>query len=242
MAAAAALAVAVPATATEPGAGSAYGADAHVSLLPNVLGPGGLTVNTGALAASDTAGPTTATTIDAKLQGLVSTKVITSSAKHDATDGTVTATASLVDVALPVLAALAGRTPTASVLSSQCHATADGITGSSDLAELNLGKIGSVSAATPNLTVGIPGVLQVIANEQIHHSDGSLTVNALDIKLLGKGLAGALGSGDIVLASATCGPATTVTSATAPTTPEVSVVPAGAPETGDGSLATVIVH
>ncbi|HEX3786158.1 MAG TPA: choice-of-anchor P family protein [Pseudonocardiaceae bacterium] len=240
-AAATALALAVPATAIEPGAGAAYGADAHVSLLPHVLGPGGLTVATGELAASNTSGPTTASTVDAKLQGLVSAKVITSASKHSTEDGTVTATASLVKVALPVLAALAGQTPTASVISSRCQATSTGITGSSDLADLNLGKIGSISAATPNLRIGIPGVLQIIANEQIHNADGSLTVNALHIELLGPGLAAALGSGDIVLASSTCGAATTV-STTAPTVPEVSVVPAGAPQTGDGSLATVIVH
>jgi hypothetical protein len=252
MAVAAALVVTVPANATAPGAGSAYGASVDVHLLPNVLGPGGLTVSTGKLAPSSTSGPTSASAVDAELRGLVTAKVITSSARHDTGDGSVTANAALVDAALPVLALLAGGTPKASVISSQCHATANGITGSSDLADLSLGRIGRVSASTPNLTVGIPGVLKIVANEQIHHSDGSLTVNALHITLLGPGPVSALGSGDIVLASSTCGPATTVstppTSPTGPTTtatptaPEVSVVPAGAPETGDGSLATVIVY
>jgi hypothetical protein len=54
-----------------------------------------------------------------------------------------------------------------------------------------------------------------------------------------------------VLASSTCGPAiavsTTPTTPSAPTTttptkPEVRVIPAGAPETGDGSLATLMVR
>lgn len=252
MAVAAAFVVAVPANATGPGAGSAYGASVDVHLLPNVLGPGGLTVSTGKLAPSSTTGPTSASVLDAALHGLVTAKVITSSSRFNPGDGSVTSNAALVDAALPVLAPLAGGTPKASVISSTCHATAGGITGSSDLANLSLGRIGTISASTPNLTIGVPGVLKVVANEQIHHSDGSLTVNALHITLLGAGPLNALGSGDIVLASSTCGPAAAVTPPTSPsapaspvstpTKPEVSVVPAGAPETGDGSLATVIVH
>lgn len=256
LALAAAVAVAVPANATAPGSGSAYGADVDVHLLPSVLGPGGLAVSTGELAASSTSGPTSASALDAALRGLVTAKVITSSSRHSTTDGSVTSNAAVVDAALPVLAPLAGSTPTASVISSQCHAGANGITGGSDLAEVNLGRIGHISASTPNLTIAVPGVLTIVADEQIHHTDGSLTVNALHIRLLGPGLAGALGSGDIVLASSTCGAATTIstppTSPTAPTgptrpsgpstKPEVSVVPAGAPQTGDGSLATEIVH
>lgn len=251
---------------TGPGEGSAYGASATVSVLSGVLGPAGITVDTGRLAATNTAGPTTASAVDATFKGLVSAKVITSSANHDNANGNVTASAKLVHVALPVLAALAGRTPTASVISSRCHATSSGITGASDLADLDLGRIGHLSVATPNLRIGIPGVLQVIANEQIRNADGSLTVNALDITLLGGTLTGAVGSGHIVLASSTCAPAasqpggsgptttqtapsmpappsgTTAPSAPAPGSGEVSIVPAGAPETGDGSLATVIVH
>jgi hypothetical protein len=112
----------------------------------------------------------------------------------------------------------------------------------------------------------------VIANEQIHHSDGSLTVNALDIKLLGGKLLKAVGSGRIVVASATCNaaaaavapptqsptPSPTTAPTVAPPTPsasplpthsapvtpprEVKVIPIGAPQTGDGSLAAVVVH
>ena len=132
------------------------------------------------------------------------------------------------------------------------------------------GASATVSVATPNLTLGIPGVLEVIANEQIHNPDGSLTVNALDITLLGGGVTGAVGSGHIVLASSTCAPVdpsadpagptatkTVPTQASGPTskaatTPvpgdnsgvisQISVVPVGAPQTGDGSLATAIVR
>jgi hypothetical protein len=274
----AAAMMAIPADAADaaPGTGSAYAADANVSLLPGVLGAHALAVSTGQLAPSNTQGPTSASTVDATLKGLVSAKVLTSSSQHNG-DGTVVSKAAATQVALPVLRGLAGATPTASVITAQCKSTEDGITGSSDLADLDLGKIGHISAATPNLKVGIPGVLQVIANEQIHNADGSLTVNALDIKLLGGALK-AVGSGRIVIASATCAaattqpttppssgptssptptpapPSTTPTSSSAPTAtplptesatpapPQTVVVPVGAPETGDGSLATVVVH
>ncbi len=264
------LVAVAPADAAVSGAGSAYGANATVSLLSGVLGPTGLTVDTGRVAAADAAGPTSASAVDASLKGLVSAKVITSSVSRDDAHNTLTAGAKLVQVALPVLATLAGRAPGASVITSTCHATTSGITAASDLADLDLGRLGHVSAATPNLKLGVPGVVQVIANEQIHNADGSVTVNALDITLLGGTLTGAVGSGHIVLASSTCapvhavgdaggsGPTTTrtptPTRTPAPTptstrsgapgasTGQVSIVPVGAPETGDGTLATVIVH
>ncbi|MCU1679476.1 MAG: hypothetical protein JWQ81_215 [Amycolatopsis sp.] len=232
-----------------PGTGSAYGASASVSLLPGVLGDKGLTVDTGKLAPSVTTGPVSASIVDLPAKGLLTAKAVTSTAKHSVDTGAVTATAAIVDATLPVLAPLAGSTPKARVISAKCASTADGVTGSSEIAGLDLGRIGKLPvAAPPNLALGIPGVLQVIVNEQIHHSDGSLTVNALHIKLLGGTLTNALGSGDIVLASATCGEATTPPTIppTAPVTPvpagpgQVTVVPAGAPQTGDGSLATVI--
>jgi hypothetical protein len=240
-----------PATAdtADTGLGSAYGAEATVSLLPGVLGAKALAVTTSKLAASDTAGPVSASTVDATLKGLVSAKVITSSSRHNEAADTVTSTADLVHVALPLLAAVAGRTPTASVIRAQCHATADGVTGSADLVDVDLGRIGEVDAATPNLVVDVPGVVKVTANEQIRHTDGSLTVNALHIQLLGGTLTEAVGSGDIILSSATCAklattPAHVITTTPAPagdTPAQVMVVPAGAPETGDGSLATVFV-
>jgi hypothetical protein len=241
-----------PATAatTDSGHGSAYGADASVSLLPGVLGAKGLAVTTRELAASNTAGPTSASTVDATLKGLVSAKVITSTARHDDAEATVTSTADLVHVALPLLAALAGTTPTVEVVKAQCRSTTHGITGSSDLVDVDLGRIGDLSAATPGTTIDVPGVAKIIADEQIHHADGSLTVNALHIILLGGTLTRAVGSGDIVLASATCAkvaaaPPTTTTTTTPAPAPgpagQVRVVPAGAPETGDGSLAAVVV-
>ncbi|MFI5606070.1 choice-of-anchor P family protein [Amycolatopsis sp. NPDC051903] len=56
------------------------------------------------------------------------------------------------------------------------------------------------------VALGPVNVATLILNEQIHNPDGSLTVNAPHLKLLG-GVVGALGSGDVILSSATCGPA-----------------------------------
>ncbi|HWD06987.1 MAG TPA: choice-of-anchor P family protein [Amycolatopsis sp.] len=251
------LAAATPAAvAADAPAGSAYGASASVSLLPGVLGDKGISVDTGKIAPSNTDGPTSASVVDVPLKGLVTAKAITSSAKQ--ADSDVTSKAAIVDAKLPVLAALAGSTPKASVISSECTSTPSGIKASSKLVGLDLGRIGKLPVGTaPNQKIGVPGVVQVIVNEQIKHDDGSLTVNALHIKLLGGKATGALGSGDIVLASSTCAKASGPSEPTEPTEPstptapakppasgpgQVTVVPAGAPETGDGSLATVIVQ
>jgi hypothetical protein len=246
------LATAAPsAVAAASPAGSAYGASASVSLLAGVLGAKGISVDTGEIAPSSTAGPTSASVVDVPLKGLVTAKAITSSAKQDGS-GPVQAKAAIVDAALPVLAPLAGSTPKASVISSECNSTAEGITASSDIANLDLGRIGKLPVGTaPNQKIGVPGVVQVIVNEQIKHADGSLTVNALHVKLLGGQATGALGNGDIVLASSTCGKVAPAvgTTPTAPAKPpaqgpgqgpgQVTVVPAGAPQTGDGTLAVV---
>jgi hypothetical protein len=252
-----------------------------------MFGSGKFGIDTGKLGASSSLGPTSASVLDTGLQGVVSAKVLTSSSHHNADSGGVTSKAALVKVSMPMLRASLGSAPTASVISSECRSTRDGVTASSNLADLNLGKLGDVSVATPNMRIGVPGLAEVIANEQIRNADGSLTVNALDIKLLG-GQASAFASGSIVLASSTCGttaslptpppvtnppttappstlPSSTPTATSVPPTSsspapsetpsapsssqsasgpggkEVTRVPIGAPETGDGTLATVIV-
>ncbi|MFC5291197.1 choice-of-anchor P family protein [Actinokineospora guangxiensis] len=242
---------AVAPAAAEPGAGSAFGASAKVSLLPGVLGDKGLTVDTGRLAPSSTAGPTEASLVDVPLAGLVRAKAVTSSAT--AAGGGVHSTASIVDVRLPVLAGLAGRTPTVRVISSKCTSGRNGVQGSATITDINLGSLGSLPLdGTPNQRLSVPGVLELIVNEQVKAADGTLTVTALRLKLLGGNSAG-LGSGDIALASSTCGkalttaPPTTTSPGTAPTTTvqprpkppggrQVVEVPVGAPQTGGAGL------
>ncbi|MCR6487526.1 choice-of-anchor P family protein [Amycolatopsis sp. OK19-0408] len=221
--------------------GSAFGASATVSLLPGVLTDSkGITVETGQLAKSASAGPKSASIADVPLKGLVTAKAIASSVVDGA--GSVAAKASVAEATLPLLAPVAGRVPSIRLISARC-ASADGhVTGSSDLANVNLGKLGTLPAATsPNQKLGIPGVAEITVNEQLQRYDGSLEVTALHIKLLGGKTTGALGSGDVKLASVTCGPSKE-RAPEAPPKPEgpgqVVVVPAGAPQTGDGSLAT----
>jgi hypothetical protein len=246
------LAAAVLATATTgvaaadgtgTGTGSAYGASAEVSLLPGVLkdiaGGKGITVESGRLAQSGGTGPASASAADAPLKGLVTAKAISSSTVPGT--GSVASKASIAEATLPVLAAVAGRVPSLRLVSARCAAADGHVTGSSDLAGVNLGRLGTLPAATsPNRHLGVPGVADIIVNEQLQRYDGGLDVTALHIKLLGGTATGAVGSGDIRLASVTCGPA----AERAPQAPpravppgQVTVIPAGAPQTGDGSLA-----
>ncbi|TDP91835.1 choice-of-anchor P family protein [Labedaea rhizosphaerae] len=247
-----------------PGTGHAYGAYAAVTLLPGVLTRDGLNLDTGVLAPSSTSGPASASVVDVPLRGVVTAQAITSSTSRTAT--TVTARAAIVDLRLPVLAAALGGTPSVQVLRAKCTGTGMGTAGSSEIAGVNLGRLGTVPVTgAPNQTIDVPQVARIVLNEQVKDIDGSITVTALHVTLLGGSVTGKLGSGDIRLASATCGmgPGTTTPPTTPPTVPstptvptppphqptvtpnapadqgghQVRVVPAGAPQTGDGSLA-----
>jgi hypothetical protein len=197
------LAGAAPASAA-PGDGSAYGVNVNVTLL------GQPAVQVGPLAAANTAGPTTNTVAGANAAGILTAGVITTEAKRDENSGAVTAKATTADVGLPLLKAALG-TVGVKIVEAVCTATQEGVKGSSTLADAKLGSIGTVDAnPAPNtqikVSVGLVNVATIILNEQIRNKDGSLTVNALHVKLLG-GVVGALGSGDVVVSSATCGPA-----------------------------------
>ncbi|MDT8909667.1 choice-of-anchor P family protein [Amycolatopsis sp. PS_44_ISF1] len=196
-----ALAGAAPASAA-PGDGSAYGVDVKLLGQPAVkLGP---------LAAASTTGPTANTAAGATVAGVLTAGVINTSAVRDDNSGSVTAKASVADVGLPVLQPALGAVGIKAV-EAVCTATQEGVKGSSTLADAKLGSVGAVDAnPAPNTQVkvalGPVNVATLVLNEQIKNSDGSLTVNALHLKLLG-GVVGALGSGDVILSSATCGPA-----------------------------------
>jgi hypothetical protein len=204
VAAAALLAGVVPAAAA-PGDGSAYGASVNVTLL------GSPAVTLAPVSASNTNGPTHNTLVSVNLPGILTTKVITTSAVRDSSTGAVKSTASTAKVGIPLLSAF-GKVG-ASLVTATCEAVQSGETGSTSLAGLSLGSTGTVGvnpAANTTLMVALPivgNVATIIFNEQIHNPDGSLTVNAIHIHLLGSGLLGTLGSGDVIISSATCGPA-----------------------------------
>lgn len=197
------LAGAAPASAA-PGDGSAYGVNVDVTLL------GQPAVKAGPLAAANTAGPTSNSLAKVDLPGVLTTGVINTEAKRDDNSGAVTAKASTADVGLPLLKAAIGNAGIKAV-EAVCTATQEGVKGSTTLVGANLGSVGAVDATpAPNTQIkvglGLVNVATITLNEQIKNKDGSLTVNAVHVKLLG-GVAGAIGSGDVIVSSATCGPA-----------------------------------
>jgi hypothetical protein len=197
------LAGAAPASAA-PGDGSAYGVKVDVQLL------GQKAVQAGPLAAASTTGPTTNSLAKVDLTGILSAGAVTTEAKRDDNSGAVTAKASTADVGLPLLKAALGDVGI-KVVEAVCTATQKGVEGSTKLVGANLGSIGAVDAtpaANTQVKVGLGGITiaTIILNEQVQNKDGSLTVNAVHVKLLG-GAVGALGKGDVIVSSATCGPA-----------------------------------
>lgn len=188
-----------------PGDGSAFGIEVNVSLA------GASVVDAGPFAAASTAGPTSDTAVSANVPGIVRAGVIRTSATKDSDTGAVTASASTADVTLPVLAAIGYVN--AKLITATCTATQSGEHGSADLAGAVLGRLGALAAhpaKNTTITIKLPGIGNVatlIINEQIGNKDGSLTVNAVHLHLLGGTGIGAIGSGDVIISSATCGPA-----------------------------------
>lgn len=189
---------ALPASAA-PGDGSAYGASASLSLLGGI-GP----ITAGKFARASTDGPNDDSLASADVPSVLSLGVINTAAHRDGSTGQVDSSASTADVKVGLLA---GNPITAKLVAASCVATEKGVSGSSTLTDLKLGKLGKVDASpAPNTKVELPGVLSVTFNEQIDNSDGSLTVNAIHVRLLGGALS-SIGSGDVIVSSATCGPA-----------------------------------
>ncbi|HKN53335.1 MAG TPA: choice-of-anchor P family protein [Amycolatopsis sp.] len=198
-----ALAGAAPASAA-PGDGSAYGVKVDVQLT------GQPAVKAGPLAAASTNGPTTNTLAKVDVPGILTAGAVSTEAKRDDDTGVVTAKASTAEVVLPLLKPALGDISIKAV-EALCTATQKGVEGSTKLTEANLGSLGTVPAAPAantelKVAIGAVNVATIILNEQTKNPDGSLTVNAVHVKLAGDAL-GALGSGDVIVSSATCGPA-----------------------------------
>ena len=200
---AALLVGAAPASAA-PGDASAYGAKLNVTLLGNPA------VNAEPFAAANANGPTQNTFAGVDLTGILKTGLINASASRDEKSGGVYSRASTADVRVDLLSKVTGKI-SAELVEAECTATQKGLAGKSKLAGVNLGKLGQVNAdpaANTVLDVQLAGIkiAEVIFNEQIKNNDGSLTVNAIHIKLL-QGKLGSIGTGDVIISSATCGPA-----------------------------------
>ncbi len=98
---------------------------------------------------------------------------------------------------------------TADFLQAHSLATCTGVSGDSNIANLQLAGQQIIVSGQPNQTVGVPGVLTLVIDEQTTSSSGgtkSITVNALDLTLV-NGI-------EIIVSSAhsdiTCGVNTTV--------------------------------
>jgi len=205
LAAVAALLAGVAPAVAAPGDGSAFGVQVNVTLT------GQPAVHVGPLAAANTAGPTTDTLASVTVPGVITTGVINTSAQKNPSTGAVTSTASTANVGLPLLSAIGAVSAT--LIKATCTATQSGETGSTTLTNATLGSLGALAvnpAVNTTIAISLPvvgHVATVILNEQIPNADGSLTVNAVHVHLLGGGGVGSLGSGDVIISSATCGPA-----------------------------------
>ncbi|WP_436497030.1 choice-of-anchor P family protein [Actinokineospora sp. HUAS TT18] len=188
-AAAALLLGATPASAA-PGDGSAYVADVAVTLL------GAPAVKVGPLAPSKTSGPTSAQLASINVPGIVSAGLVTSSATRDDATGVVHSKATLADVGL-TLAGLG----TIKAINVDCDASQAGIVGSTQLVDVKLLGVSVPVNPAPNTVITLP-LVTITFNEQIDNADGGKTVNGVHVKLNIL-----LGAGDVVLGSATCGPA-----------------------------------
>ncbi|MEV6713552.1 choice-of-anchor P family protein [Lentzea sp. NPDC051208] len=200
---AALLVGAAPASAA-PGDASAYGAKLDVTLLGNPA------VHAEPFAAADANGPAQNTFAGVDLTGILKTGVINASASRDENSGGVYSRASTADVRVDLLSKVTGKI-SAELVEAECTATQKGLAGKAKLAGVNLGKLGQVNtdpAVNTKLDVQLAGIkiAEVIFNEQVKNNDGSLTVNAIHIKLL-QGVLGSIGTGDVIISSATCGPA-----------------------------------
>ncbi|WP_329787470.1 choice-of-anchor P family protein [Lentzea sp. DG1S-22] len=200
---AALLVGAAPASAA-PGDASAYGAKLDVTLL------GSPAVNAEPFAAATASGPTQNTFAGVDLTGVLETGVINASASRDENSGGVHSRASTADVRVDLLSGVTGKI-SAELAEAECTATQKGLAGKAELAGVDLGELGRVDAepaAGTKLDVQLAGVkiAEVVFNEQVKNADGSLTVNAIHIRLL-QGVLGSIGTGDVIISSATCGPA-----------------------------------
>jgi hypothetical protein len=210
---------AAPASAA-PGDGSAFAVKVEVKALGAPL------VSAGPFASASTPSNPEGTLVDVSVPGVLSSKTLTTTAKRNDDTGEVSSSAAVEKLEVSLLKDLVGLIK-ADLVKAECAATQAGTSGKTTLVGLNAGKLADVAVApAPNTKIAIelPGVVGNIAtitfNEQINNKDGSLTVNAIHIELLGDALQLPLGlklpvdlnttplaDGDVIISSATCGPA-----------------------------------
>lgn len=173
---------------------SAYGA--QVDLLNGTVHVGPLANSTFPPGGSETAVPINLPTI-ADVAGIFAN---TSGDPNVANKSSATAGTLAVGV---LGTALTGYAISADAVSATCTATGTDFTGSATIANLKVGTNPVVNATftTQQNVLVIKNVARVIIGEHITNADGSTTINALHIHLLG-----AANVGDIILGHVRCGP------------------------------------
>ncbi|MFM9370696.1 choice-of-anchor P family protein [Streptomyces sp. Da 82-17] len=175
------------------GSSSAYGAKAS-------LGP----VKIAEVAKSRyTAGPPAANLAQLTVPNVLSVKALSTRANGNATTGTTFATAKTAEARLNLRLASIG----ADAIGARCDARPGTrprgntvILNGTVKAPLGVGTVKLPVNPAPNTKVELPaGLGSITLNEQVHNPDGSLTVNAVHVRVAKKPLAG-----DAVIASATC--------------------------------------
>lgn len=163
-----------------------------------------------------------ATAVPINLPGILTTGVLTASTSGNRAAGTSQSQGKVANVQVlpPLLGGLGGIIPipglpglpavttaalTADAVQADCTATPSGETGSTTIANLQLGAVTTpptvdVTNLAPNTKITLQGIATIVLNEQINNPDGSLTVNAVHVTLL------STQGADIILGSATCGP------------------------------------
>jgi hypothetical protein len=134
------------------------------------------------LAEATSSGTSPVTLANINVAGLVTTGIVT-----DTADGT-SASSTIANAAV-TLSAIASLTATTVSSSCSFDTDTDTVSGTASLAGASFTVLGiptSLAAnPAPNTTVGIPGIATLVLNQQTTAGDGTLTVNALAITLLG---------------------------------------------------------
>lgn len=163
------LATAGPAAAAGPNASDGAAATGLITLAP--------------VAPASFPGTSPATVASVNVAGLLTTGIITDTA--DATDAS--STIATVDATLSTLAAVR-----ASAVTSSCtfDTNTGTVTGTSSITNGRVALVGAANIAlaanaAPNTTVSVPGIATITLNRQTTAPDGTLTVDAIYVDLLG---------------------------------------------------------
>ncbi len=220
-------------------AGSAFGASITSTLLGTVLAPSPAGIAGSAAEPADGFGPVSAascplpvpaTSVCVQVPGLLSLGAINAATQGagvagDNHLGFATSSASVADIAVGTV----GSGLFAQAVSSTCTADGNGARGSTQVVGGNLGGSPLVQSPAAGTTLSVPGILNVILNEQLPippassiNSVGSagIIVNGAHITLL-PAVGGLTGTLDIILAQSVCaaaGPDVNVVQATTTTT------------------------